>query len=815
MTDKLYCSVRIIDIAYHADKGYAYLVPPGIRAGIRRGSTVLVPFGSGNRLRKGLVTAFSDHCEYPSVKPVAELLDDYGLITDETVDLCLFMAERCFCTVGAALRTVLPPGIDSGAETYYTAAEYDISGFNDRAQVLYRFIAEKERTEDDIWYSFGEEASAAVSRLVKLGAVIRKQRPREKINEKNASCVRLAVDPDTAYSLCRGEKQRALVDALVLEEELTVAELERFFGVSRSVVGSMCRKSACEITTRREERPTFEPDGREKSIFPLTDEQSEAVHTVDSLLDSGEPKAALLFGVTGSGKTRVIIEAVKSTLASGRSAIVLIPEIGLTSEAVGIYAAEFGDTLAVIHSMLSVGERIDAARSIADGKKRVIIGTRSAVFAPVSRLGLIAIDEEQEHTYKSDRSPKYHARDIARFRCSKNSALMLLASATPSVESYYKAKQGIYTLITMKSRCGNAAMPKTVVADIKNDPRCISGKLIGETLSEKLKQSKEAGLQSILYVGRRGYNAFVSCQSCGTVLNCPNCSVSLTYHAFSAERRRSERLMCHYCGYTVPLPDSCPSCGKRSIARFGFGTQKLQDELETDYPSLRSIRMDTDTTATRHSHENRFGAFRRHEADTLYGTQMIAKGLDFPLVSLVGVISVDALLYQNDFRAAERTFSLLTQLSGRAGRAGAEGEAVLQTSNPQSEILKQVCEQDYEKFFDGDIRMRRAVIFPPFCEIAIFRISGENERETRQAASSFSVMFDRKLAGEYPDLEMIRFGPFNEGIYRMGNRYRQRLVVKYRDCAAARSLFRQCICEFAASDRTGARLDIDINPTVV
>lgn len=815
MDGKLYCSVRITDIAYSADKGYAYMVPPSMRGVLRKGSLVLVPFGNGNRLRKGLVTGLSDYCEYPAIKPVSEILEDYGLVSEETVDICLFMAERCFCTVGAALRTVLPPGIEAASEYVYSCGMADENSLNPKAQVIFRALKEKPLTRRQLTELFGDDSVSLLSAMVKDGTVIRTQETKESINEKNLSFVRLSADTDTAYAAAKTEKQSALIDALALEGEISVSELERFFSLSRSVVNAMCKKGVCEVFERRVIRDPVSAEKRENFSSPLTEEQSEAVASVSELLSSGVPKAALLYGITGSGKTRVIIESVKKALENGKSAIVLIPEIGLTSEALGIYYAEFGPSLAVIHSMLSIGERIDTARAIASGEKKVVIGTRSAVFAPVKDLGIIVIDEEQEHTYKSENTPKFHARDIARFRCAQNNCVMLLASATPSVESFYKAKQGIYKLITLKHRYGSAGLPDIEIVDIKQDALFNGGRLIGTVLREQLLDTVKENRQAILFVGRRGYSSFVNCASCGEVISCPNCSVSLTYHAFSGENRKNEKLTCHYCGYTVPMPEECPACGKKSVVRMGFGTQKLQDELEKHYPSVRGIRMDTDTTATRRSHETRFGAFRRREADLLYGTQMISKGLDFPLVSLVGVVSVDAMLYQNDFRAAERTFSLLTQLAGRAGRAGGEGKAVMQTANPQSDILKLVQTQDYEKFFEGEIAMRRAVTFPPFCDIAVFRVSGENETDVRRAATAFSVMLEKLLAEKYPCIKTVRFGPFSEGIYKINGKYRMRLTVKYKDSSAARNCFKDAVNAFTAADRTGAKLDIDINPTVI
>ncbi len=815
MESKLFCSVRITDIAYSADKAYAYSVPPHMRNTVRKGSLVTVPFGNGNRLRKGIVTGFSDVCEYDKVKPISTLLEDYGIISEETADMCLFISERCFCTVGTALKALLPPGIESGVEYIYSTADVKEDFQNPKSLLLYRALSEKPLTKQEIVLLFGEECVSLLDAMVKSGAVIKTQKSVESINEKNLSFVRLATSAESAYETAKTEKQVALVDALCLEGEISAAELERFFGISRSVISTATKKGICQVFEKRVVRGALSGDGRKPYSTPLTDEQANAVSDITELLKAEEPKAALLYGVTGSGKTRVIIECVKKTLSLGKTAIVLIPEIGLTSEAIGIYYAEFGEKLAVVHSMLSIGERIDTARALASGEKTVVIGTRSAVFSPLKNIGLIVMDEEQEHTYKSENSPKFHARDIARFRCAYHKGVMLLASATPLVESYYKATQGVYKLITLKNRYGNAELPKITLADIKQDSLVNGGMLIGKALKSKLENTFKNSRQAILFVGRRGYSSFVSCQSCGEVVSCPNCSVSLTYHAFSGENRKNEKLSCHYCGYTVPLMEVCPSCGKNSITRFGFGTQKLQDELENYYPEVRGIRMDTDTTATKHSHEARFNTFRSGEADLLYGTQMIAKGLDFPKVSLVGVVSVDALLYQNDFRATERTYSLLTQLAGRAGRAGEKGEAVLQTCNPQSDVLELVCKQDYEKFFEGEIAMRRVVTFPPFCSIALFRISAEREEDTRRGATAFSVLLERLIGEKYPDIKTVRFGPFAESVYKLNNRYRMRLVVKYKDSASARACFKEAIQSFAATDRSGVNLDIDINPTVI
>jgi primosomal protein N' (replication factor Y) len=464
--------------------------------------------------------------------------------------------------------------------------------------------------------------------------------------------------------------------------------------------------------------------------------------------------------------------------------------------------------------MLSVGERIDTYRKITNGDIRVVLGTRSAVFAPLTNIGIIVLDEEQEATYKSEITPKYHARDIARFRCRENNCLMLLASATPSIESMYKAKSGVYSLIKLTELYGGVKLPEVIIEYLRNDENVFPDNLIGKRLEQETKKNIENKEQTIMFANRRGYNSFLSCRSCGTVYTCPNCSVSLTYHAYSGSERK-ERLICHYCGYVSLPPKICTACGSKHIGFFGFGTQKLQDEISERFPDAKYIRMDTDTTSARYSHDKILKSFSDGEADVLFGTQMVAKGLDFPNVSLVGVISVDTLLYMNDFRAGERTFSLITQLVGRAGRAKKQGRAVLQTYNPDNEILKLAAKQEYEKFYESEIKLRKAVLFPPFCSMAVFGVSGEDENAVWETVKRFSTKVDEIHKKNHPDVKIIRFGPFKDGIYKIGGRFRQRIIIKYADNAASRAFLDDVYSDTLSELPDGIKLDLDINPSVV
>ncbi|MBO4500933.1 MAG: primosomal protein N' [Clostridia bacterium] len=821
--EKVYAFVRILNATLRYDREYTYYIRPEMRNKVSPGVMCAVPYGNSNKLRTGVITGVTDECDYSQVKPIAEVFEYPVPLNEETLGLCRFMSERCFCTFGAAARTVLPAGQEIENCVFFETLEYDKSRLNDKGGFIYDYLREKGKTKESALVAeFGEEVSVLLRSLTSLGALAMTTETRKKVNEKKTVLYRLAASDEAAYAVenpesLRSEKQRLIVDFLKDGGVIGALEAEELFGTGRSVLTGLCRSNIIEKYERADERIYYISDPRtvpDVSKLPLSQGQEEAFAKIASLMESGEPKAALLYGVTGSGKTRVIIEACKKAVSSGRSAIVLVPEIGLTAQAVDIFRRTFGERLAVLHSMLSVGERLDTCRKILSGGVDVVIGTRSAVFAPLKNLGLIAIDEEQEHTYKSENTPKYHARDIARYRCAYNNCLMLLASATPSVESYYKAEQGIYELIKLPSRVGESVMPECRVADIRRDARSENGKIISEQLAHELERMAEEGRQSILFVNRRGYNSHLSCMKCGHVFTCPNCSVSLTYHAYGDSVKRN-KLVCHYCGYVMNKPEKCPECGSEHIGHSGFGTQKLQEELETDFPSLSCVRMDADTTGEKHSHEQIIRAFAQGEYDVLFGTQMIAKGLDFPKVGLVGVVSADASLYMNDFRAGERTFSLFTQLAGRSGRSGEKGLALFQTYNPENEVLRLSMTQDYEAFYKTESRLRKAVVFPPFCDIAVFTFSAETESDANSAAEAMSGVIARIHTEKYASLPMVKLGPYREGVFRLRNKYRQRIIIKYKDRSASRAFLAEAFAEINKLIPKTVRADLDINPSAI
>ncbi|MBR5870847.1 MAG: primosomal protein N', partial [Clostridia bacterium] len=562
----------------------------------------------------------------------------------------------------------------------------------------------------------------------------------------------------------------------------------------------------------------------------LNEEQQNACDELCALYRTHEPKAALLHGVTGSGKTRVIKAMMDEVLADGRQVIMLVPEISLTPQSVSIFCSYYGNRVALLHSALSAGERLDVWRRVKRGEVDIVIGTRSAVFVPFERLGMIVIDEEQEHTYKSDSNPKYHARDAARYRCAKSSALLLLASATPSLESYYKAERGIYSLITLKNRYGGAALPEVVMADMHGEILNGSGDTpLGSILAGALAETKEKNEQSILFINRRGYHKYVSCLSCKTPVMCPHCSVPMTLHKKSGALDAADTvidptqpqssiggvLVCHYCGTRVRTPQVCPDCHGPHLHAFGYGTQRAEEDLEKRFHEIRARRMDMDTTKEKFSHDLILKSFRNHSFDVLLGTQMVTKGHDFPDVTLVGILSADAMLYQDDYRASEKAFSLITQVIGRAGRGDKPGRAVIQTYNPDNEILKLAAAQDYETFYRGAIRMREAMVFPPFCEMVLLSYSSSEEVEVMNAAAKIASRLRELIApgGAYADVQMAIFGPFEAQVYKVNEKFRMRMILKCRLNRRTRALLDQIMTESYNICSGRVAVSIDINPS--
>ena len=743
----MFCEVYLFDAPYHIDSAFDYFSDENVS----RGAIVKVPFGKANKLRLGVVTKVKDKSEGDMIKPVHSVVSDRFSFTEEMLGLCLFLKEYTLCTFGEAARAILPPGALS-----------------------------------------------------------------EKLNIKYDKRCTLNLSADEARALLeasgragiKSPGQRAVIEYLMNIKSADYELVRALVGVSAANISALSQKGIINISATESIRNPYAEYARceDKTEIVLTRAQRAAYETIEGLYLENEARAALLYGVTGSGKTKVIMKAIDKTVADKKSVIMMVPEIALTPQTVAIFCRRYGERVAVIHSSLSAGERLDAWRRIRRGEVDLVIGTRSAVFAPLSNLGMIVIDEEHEHTYKSESDPKYHARDVAAYRCGKNNALMLLASATPSLESFYKAEIGKYTLVPIRERYGGIKLPDAHIVDMREEIRLGNTSPISDRLFSSLAECGERGEQAILFLNRRGYNSQISCKNCGDVITCPRCSVSLTFHT----GERGGRLLCHLCGHSEPAPKRCPSCQSENISFLGYGTQKVEGELSEYIPEMKVMRMDADTTSGKLSYDRMLEDFRSERADILLGTQMVAKGHDFPKVTLVGVVLADTSLYVSDFRASERTFSLLTQVIGRAGRAKEGGLAVIQTYSPKNEIIRLACMQDYDKFYEGEIAIRRELSYPPFCDMVSLTVTSESESELFRASKTLSDSIISKINKEYSNLPFTVFGPFEAQVYKINEKYRMKMIVKCKLTAKTRGLFRTLLCEFALDRK--ATLAVDLNP---
>ena len=811
--------IALAAATFAIDRPYSYRVPEDLA--VVPGMRVLVPFGKGNRPSEGLVLSLGEGETTGKLKKITALLDHQPVLTPEGVKLALWMRERFFCTVYAAALTMLPTGLWYVLKEGYALApgadwetwQAQTEGQPRAVQILQFLQAAGGRgTLEQIQALPGMKDPRGVLRqLEKAGLVVRETTARRKVKDKTEKIAVLAVPP--AEALARMEPKRKVsptgweVTSLLCSlGSASVKELCYFTGASRQTVNNLEKRGILSFQEREVFRRPL-PEADQQPLAQLSGQQQAAYEGLAELMDRGTAQAALLYGVTGSGKTQVYLHLIQKTLAAGRGAIVMVPEIALTPSLLQIFTTHFGRQVAVLHSCLPSGERYDEWKRVRDGQAKVVVGTRSAVFAPLTDIGLIILDEEQESSYQSESMVRYHARDVAKFRCTQHKGLLLLGSATPAVESRYAAEQGQYHLFTLTQRYNARHLPQVMIADMKEELRQGNGSGLSRRLGEEIEENLRRGEQSILFLNRRGNSRMVVCPQCGQVPTCPRCSVHLTYHSANG------RLMCHYCGYSQPLPDLCPDCHSR-LEFVGMGTQKLQEELQQRYPDVEILRMDADTISAAHSHEVLLDRFRRKNIPILLGTQMVAKGLDFPNVTLVGVVDGDLSLYTDNYRAAERTFSLLTQVVGRAGRGDKPGRAVIQTWTPDNDVITLAARQDYDTFYRQERQMRQMLRFPPFLDLFRLTVSGLDETQVLRACALVRRSLEpwvkpRQRGLQGPEL----LGPAPAPILKVNNRYRYRLLLKCRNDKEIRALLAQ-ILRAAQEDRAnrGLSLLVDVNP---
>ena len=723
--------VAVSNATFHFDKLYTYAVMPDQQDTVRLGSMVLVPFGRGSRARMGVVLACDAEPESAKLKFLFDVAPASACLTPELLRLVHFLKERTFCTYYEAVKAVIP----YGAQYKPTVAEDGVTPVLQKQLVRHTENAYK-----------------------LVGTLPPKPRP-------------------TA-------KQLAAV-ALLAGGERTLSALEEK-GISRAVLDNLCAKGVLECSKVNKSIDLYSSIPLKNEPILLTEEQQAAYDALLPGLEDAAPHSAVLSGVTGRRKTLVFLKLIEHCLQMGRRALVLVPEISLTPQMILRLKSQFGKRVAVQHSALNHTERLLQWQMIQDGGADIVVGTRSAIFSPLENIGLVIIDEEQEHTYRSESAPRYSAHEVARQRAAENGALLLLASATPSTESYYAAQHGRTQLVRLTKRYGGNPLPKVQIVDMRAELASGNPREISLAMEDAIRHNLEAGKQTILLLNRRGYQTVAQCEDCREVLKCQKCSVPMVYH------KSAHKLLCHYCGSQLdPPPARCPACGGKLQYR-GFGTQKAEEELAKLFPEARILRMDQDTTAAKDAHEKLLAKFARHEYDIMVGTQMVAKGLDFEDVTLVGVLGIDSLLFAQGFRAYETVFSLVTQVVGRSGRAKDPGFAIIQTTDPDNPVLNLAAAQDYDAFFEQEIAYRKLGLYPPFCGLCVVGFAGPKESEVARASARFAALLGRQAAKQ-PDLPLRVLGPTPGSIEKINDSYRYKLTVKCRNDRRFRDLIRETL----------------------
>ena len=797
------------------DKPYSYRIPEEMT--VLPGQRVQIPFGRSNKRAEGIVLAL-DSGEETNLKPIDCCLDEASLLTEKQLRLAAFLRERYFCTFYDAIRCMLPAGLWFRTKNTFSLTEdrswkektLRKAHAQDILQLLENLGGQAEESELRNLIPEEENLHQVLSYLLRKKWITSQTDFQRKTGDKTEKIATLAASPEEAMAFAQSRPKSAAMQKQVLEllcslGSVAVKELCYFTGASTTTVNRLEKLGYLTLTERpvlrcREIKPV-----QLEGPLVLNPAQQTCFEGLNSQMAAQQPGVALLYGVTGSGKTSVYIKLIESCLEAGKSAMLLVPEIALTPQLLGLLAAYFGEKVAVLHSSLSSGERYDQWKRVRCGEAPVVVGTRSAVFAPCTP-GLIILDEEQEHSYKSENAPRYSAKEVAIWRGAKENALVLLGSATPSVESMYRAKSGAYRFYTLKERYNGKPLPEVDIVDMREEMKLGNDLSLSVPLRHAMIENRDAGKQTILLLNRRGNSRALVCVDCRETPECPRCSVRLTYHS------ANNRLMCHYCGYSQPAPERCPSCGG-PMKTIGTGTQKVQSELEYLFPDWTSIRMDTDTVNAVNTHEKILDQFREEKIPVLIGTQMVAKGLNLPEVTLVGVLDADLSLYTGGYRAGETTFNMLTQVVGRAGRGDTPGQAVIQTLVPEHQIIKLAANQDYDGFYDLEINLRRVQNAPPFGDFGLITFMGQEETAVLRGAAKFrdSLNACLKQSGYRQEVCTV-LGPAPCPVPKINYNFRYRLTLHCRMTKNLRLLLAHLLREFqkdTANRNVSAFIDIN------
>ncbi len=760
----------IVNHTSHAlDKTLEYEIPADMTVEI--GDAVTVPFGQKNRPAQGYVVGIEAKPEFDSARiKKIKSKSALGRAFDENMlEVIRFMRQRYMCSFSEAAATVVPAGAAIKVKEWLVGEEYsgELSG---RKQELYSIVSEEGAVEYTVLASrFEWDCSQVIRELVSMGAIRREFSEKAPVEKKTQLAVRLCVSEDEALDAVakmqkKAPKRAKALNVMINAKVLTYSDLRQFAECDNQAINALCKNGLLEKTEVEIERNPNTQYVKPDSEKPLTPEQKDVVGKIAPFIENKKQQTFLLHGVTGSGKTEVYMHCIRKVTDMGRKAIVLVPEISLTPQTVNRFKARFGDRIAVIHSALSMGERFDQWRKIRDGGADIIIGARSAVFAPLDNIGIIILDEEHSDTYKSETSPRYVTEEIAAFRAAQYGAVVLLASATPSFKSYHRAELGEIQLLTMEKRYNMNSMPEISIQDMREELKNGNKSMFSIELQREIRENLSRGEQTILFMNRRGFSTFVSCRECGYVAHCPNCNISMTYHKYD------NTLQCHYCGHTVSNYDVCPSCGSKYIRYFGGGTEKVENEIKQLFPEATTIRMDIDTTGKKQSHRKILDRFEKEKIDILIGTQMVTKGLDFENVTLVGVVSADTMLNIDDFRSGERTFGILEQVTGRAGRGNKKGRAIIQTYSPDHEAVIMAAYHNYKKYYHDEMRLRKILWYPPFCNLVLIGFSGPVRKDVEDCAKIFAATLGK---GDFKVM-----GPLPCAVSKIKNKYRFQILIK-------------------------------------